>query len=97
MQWLLKLDNSLLSRRSIERCSGRLCLYSDYFLYAVGCSLWGMDLATYVWGEYTRGLVVICTTAFIRLLRPSGTHDLNILACLGYIMELGASWLGYYA
>ena len=50
-----------------------------------------MDLAIHVLGEYVRELVVTSATAHIRLLLPSQTLGLDILAYLGHIAELGVS------
>ena len=57
-----------------------LCSYPDCLLNAVGFSSWGMDLVSYISGEYARGLVVLGTTECIRLFCPLGTLCLNILA-----------------
>ena len=80
----------------VEGCYGKLCLYPDFLLHAIGFSLWCMNLDTYVSGEYTRGLVATGAVAYIRLFWPPGTLGLNILACLGHMANFGDSWQGCY-
>ena len=63
-----KSDDSLLSGGSVEGHHRGLFWCTDCLLHAIECSLWGMDLATYVSGKYTRGLMVTGATVCIRLL-----------------------------
>ena len=48
-------------------------LISRLIIYAVGCSIGGMDLVTHVSGEYTKRLVVSGASVRIKLFRPPGT------------------------
>ena len=63
-----KSDDSLSPRENVEGHHSGVHLYSNCLLYAVGSSIGGMDLVSHVAGEYSRGLVVVDTTACIRLI-----------------------------
>ena len=51
-------------------------------------------MAIYTLGEYTKVLVVFGAAAHIRLLCPPETPRFGILGFLGYMAEIGDSWLG---
>ena len=77
----------------VERHHSKLFLYPECLLYALACFVWGMDLVMYVLGKYAMGLMVTGAAACIRLLWPPETLQLKILACLGHMAELVATWL----
>ena len=62
-----KLDDSLLPRRNVEGCHGRLGSHLDCWLLAVGYYSKFMDLAMYVSGGFAKRLIP-STAVHIRLL-----------------------------
>ena len=54
------------------------------------------QLAIFVVSKYVGELVVFGAAVCIRLLQPPRTLNLEILACLGHMTDLGGLWMVFH-